>query len=78
MKWILQEFAKRFDNLKTIPGTSSFHEFLPITPNETGVKFCCEGQDIYQTHNFGNDVSVPESLNLEVLEYLCCTYSKNL
>ena len=28
--------------------------------------------------NFGNEVSVPESLNIKVLEYVCCTYSENL
>ena len=58
-------FARRFDNTKTISGTRSFHEFIPTTPNEIGVKFCSEDQDICQTHNFGNDVSVPESLNLK-------------
>ena len=31
-----------------------------------------------QTHNFGNGVSVPESLNLKVLEYAYCSYSKNV
>ena len=72
------KFAKRFDNIRTIPGTRSFHKFISITPNEIGVKFCSENQDICQTHNFGNDVSVPESLNLKVLEYVCCTYSKNV
>ena len=67
------KFSKRF-----IPGTRSFPEFIPITPNEIGVKFCNEDQDICQTHNFGNHVSVPVSLNLKVLEYVCCTYSENL
>ena len=28
--------------------------------------------------NFGNEVSVPESLYLKVLESVCCTYSENL
>ena len=31
-----------------------------------------------KTHNFGYDLSIPESLNLKCLEYVCCTYSKNL
>ena len=75
---IRAKFAKWFDNIKTIPGTRSFHEFIPITPNEIGVKFFSEDQDIWQTHNFGNNVSVPESLNLKVLQCICCTYSKNL
>ena len=39
---------------------------------------CSEDQDVYQIHDFGNDVSVPESLNLKVLEYVRCTFSKNL
>ena len=30
----------------SIPGTRSFHKFIPITPNEIGVKFCSEDQDI--------------------------------
>ena len=34
------KFAKRFDNIKTISGTRSFHEFIPVTPNEIGVTFC--------------------------------------
>ena len=73
------KFTKRFDNIKTIPGTRSFCKFIPITPNEVGVKFCSEDQNICQIHNFGNDVSVPESLNLKVLSiYICCTYSENL
>ena len=67
------KFSKRF-----IPGTRSFGKFIPITPYEIGVKFCNEDQDICQTHNSGNHVSVPVSLNLKVLEYVCCTYSKNL
>ena len=54
------KFAKRFNNIKTIPGTR-FHNFNPIIPNEIGIKFCSEDQDICQTHNFGN-VSVPESI----------------
>ena len=57
------KFAKRLDNIKSIPGTRSFHEFIPITPNEI-VKFCSEDQDICQTRNCGNDAFVPESLNL--------------
>ena len=72
------KFSKRFDNIKTIPGTRSFHEFIPTTANEIGVKFCSEDQDICQTYNFGNDFSVLESLDLKVLEYVCCTYSENL
>ena len=72
------QFAKRFDDIKTIPGTRSFDKFIPITPNEIGIEFYSEDQDIYQTHNFGNAVSVPESLNLKVLEHVCCTYSENL
>ena len=48
-------FAKRFDNIKYIPGTRSFHRFIPITPNEIG-------NDI----NFGNDVFVPEFFNLKL------------
>ena len=70
------KFAKRFDNIKTIQGTGSFHEFIAITPNEVGVKFCSEDQDICQTDNFGNDASVPESLKLKALEYVCCAYSE--
>ena len=27
------KFAKRFNNIKTIPEARSFHEFIPITPN---------------------------------------------
>ena len=72
------KFAKRFDNIKTIPGARSFDELIPVTPNEIGVNFCSEDQDIFQTHNFGSDVSVPESLKLKVIEYVCCTYCKNL
>ena len=72
------KFAKRLDNIKIIPGTRSFKKFIPITPNEIGVKFCSEDQYIFQSHNFGNGVSVPKSLNLQVLEYVCCTYGKNL
>ena len=56
----------------------SFHKFIPMTPNEIGVKFGSEDHNICQTHNFGNDVFVPESLNLKVLEYVCCSYSTNL
>ena len=40
------KFAKMFDSIKTIPGTRSFHEFIPITPNEIGVNFCSDDQDI--------------------------------
>ena len=71
------EFAKRFDNIKAIPRTRSLHEFIPITPNEIGVTFCSNDQDICQSHNFGNDVPVPESLNLNILEHACWTYSEN-
>ena len=46
-------------------------QFTPMTPNEIGVTFCRKDQDICQTHNFGNDVSVPESLNLNILEHAC-------
>ena len=58
------KFAKRFNNIKTILGKRLFHEFVSITTNETEVKFCSEDQDICHTHSFGNDASVPESLNL--------------
>ena len=50
--------ATRFNNIKIIPGTRPFNKFIPTTPNEIGVKFCSEDQDICQTHKFGNDVSV--------------------
>ena len=46
------KFAKRFGNIKIIPGTRSFHKFIPTTPNEMRVTFCSENQDICQTHNF--------------------------
>ena len=72
------KFTETFDNIKTIPGTKSFHKSIPITPNKIGVTFCCEDQDICQTHNFGNEAFVPEYLNLKNLEHVCCTYSKNL
>ena len=54
MKLMLQNQSvqKRFGNIKIIPGTRSFHEFIPITPNEMRVSFCSENQDICQTHNF--------------------------
>ena len=40
------KFAKRFNNIKTILETRLFHEFVSITTNEIGVKFCSEDQDI--------------------------------
>ena len=49
-----------------------------MTPNEIGVKFGSEDHNTCQTHNFGNDVFVSESLNLKVLEYVCCSYITNL
>ena len=33
------KFAKRFNNIKSIPRTRSFHVFISVTPNEIGVKF---------------------------------------
>ena len=47
---------KRFENVKTRPGTQSFHEFVPIDRESIHMKRCSEDKVFCNKHQFLHNV----------------------
>ena len=46
-----------FDNVKAIPDTPSFHQFLHIGDNKIGMKYCCNDETYDTECSFHNGIS---------------------
>jgi len=72
---VRQQLSKRFEPLTTIPGTRSFHEFIPIDSNTITTKYCSEDTDIALTFVFSKDkTQVNPLLLIKVFDFVCCIY----
>ena len=67
---------KRFDAVKVaVPGTRSFHQFVPLTDRIIRTKRCSEDDDYVLTHNlYEHNESVIVELNS--LDYFTCLYEQ--
>ena len=53
MKNARTKHAKRYDNiLRPIPGTRSYHQFIPLSGNKIGAKRCSNDSDFACVHVF--------------------------
>ena len=60
----------RFATAITIPGTMSYHEFIPLSENTIATKYCSKDQEVATTFSFLNEGKVSDAVssNLEPSE----------
>ena len=66
----------------TIPGTRSYHEFIPLSENTTAMKYCSKDQEVATTFSFLNEDKVSDAVNsneepsenVKALDFVSCHY----
>ena len=61
----------QFKNVETLPGTRSFHEFIPISERHIAAKRCCDDEAFNIKHDL---LKLPAEPQIEVLSYVTCLY----
>ena len=73
MENLRKEISPRFNNLSTIPGTRSFHHFVPVGDNKLSMKRSSDQADYTMTYSlFGEKENV--AVDLRVAQYIVCVY----
>nr|XP_047144803.1 uncharacterized protein LOC124818277 [Hydra vulgaris] len=70
----LQRDMERLDTANTIPGTRSYHQFVPLSHQKVGTKQCRVDEEIALTHDFGN-IHIT-TVNLVPGDYACVSYER--
>ena len=65
----------RFLNASTIPGTRSFHQFVPLGDNKIATKRCSEDGEIALVHSFISNTKVTE-IEVFHFDFVCCLYEQ--
>ena len=50
-----ESLEDRFAKAMTIPGTRSYHEFIPLNKNTIAMKYCSKDQEVATTFSFLNE-----------------------
>ena len=53
-----KSLEERFSNAVTIPGSRSFHEFIPLTENTIAMKYCSKDEEVATTFSFSHEMKV--------------------
>ena len=64
-------FDDQFKDVETLPGTRSFHEFIPISERHITVKRCSDDEAFNIKHDL---LKLPAEPQIEVLSYVTCLY----
>ena len=72
----------RFPKAITIPGTRSYHEFIPLSENTTAMKYCSKDQEVATTFSFLNEDKASGAVNsneepsenVKALDFVSCYY----
>ena len=76
MKNARTKHAKRYDNiLRPIPGTRSYHQFIPLSGNKIGAKRCSNDSDFACVHVFDKIYIQEENINIS--SYAAAVYDDN-
>ena len=64
----------RFLNASTIPGTHTFHQFVPLSDHKIATKRCSEDGEIALVHSFSN-TKIAE-IKVFHFDFVCCLYEQ--
>ncbi|XP_047137884.1 uncharacterized protein LOC124814334 [Hydra vulgaris] len=67
-------FKERLDTANTIPGTRSYHQFVPLGNQKVGTKLCSVDEEFALIHEFGN-IQIT-TVNLVPGNYACVSYEQ--
>lgn len=65
---------KRYEQVSTIPGTRSLHQFIAIDKNTVGIKRCSEEKTFAKQHRFNKEVEAVKPFNMKVSMYVAVVY----
>ena len=58
-----ESLDNRFATAITIPGTMSYHEFIPLSENTIAIKYCSKDQEVATTFSFLNEDKVSDAVS---------------
>ncbi|XP_065672326.1 uncharacterized protein LOC136090149 [Hydra vulgaris] len=64
---------ERLDTANTIPGTRSYHQFIPLGYQKVGTKLCSVDEEFALIHDFGN---IQITVNLVPGDFACVSYEQ--
>ena len=73
MRLVREQMAERYTVAKTIPGTRSFHCFVPINKFSIGAKRVSEEDGFEITFSFSEE-NKKTKINVNVSQYMACIY----
>ena len=65
---------KRFESGRTIPGTRSFHHFLPLSEGKVTYKRVSDDEVAAGTFTFFDIVLADQISNIKIMEFIACQY----
>nr|XP_047129202.1 uncharacterized protein LOC124809267 [Hydra vulgaris] len=65
---------ERLDTANTIPGTRSYHQFVPLGHQKMGTTLCSVDEEFDLIHDFGN-IQIT-TVNLVPGDYACVSYEQ--
>ena len=68
-----KDLVSRYNKARTVPGTRSFHQFVPISSNSIGAKHVSEESEYSLVFNFESAIS-PHQLQLKISQFVVCLY----
>ena len=68
---VRRSLTMRFKNESTVPGTRSFHQFIPLTRDKIAMKQCSKDENYDLIHDFSIGAE-EKPVNIFVSGYVCC------
>ena len=74
-----ESLVERFTKAVTIPGTRSYHEFIPISKNSISMKYCSEDKEVATTFSFSGENPTNTELwkSVKSLDFVSCYYEEH-
>ena len=77
-----ESLGDRFTKVIIVPGTKSYHEFIPLSENTIAMKYCSKDQEVATTFSFLNEDKVSDDVNsneepsenVKALDFVSCYY----
>ena len=67
----------RYSYTRTIPGTRSFHYFLPVDNNTIKAKRIAEDEEFALTFQFKKETRNERKIDVNISNYIACTYDSS-
>ena len=74
---VRRSLTMRFENASTVPGTRSFHQFIPLARDKIAIKQCSEDKNYDLIYDFSIGTE-EKAVNFFASGYVCCKWDNKI